>query len=99
MSGPGPMVSFEVLGLEGEPDGPGAFAAADAFLRSVRLATAAVSLGSTDTLVQHPAGLTQRVSSGGAPGKITTGLVRVSVGLEDAGDLWSDLEGALGGVR
>ncbi|MGB3544817.1 trans-sulfuration enzyme family protein [Rubrivirga sp.] len=95
MSGPGPMLSFEVLGLEGESDGDGAFAAADGFLRSVRLATPAVSLGSTDTLVQHPAGLTQRVASGDAPGKITAGLVRVSVGLEDADDLWHDFERAI----
>ena len=97
MSGPGPMLSFEVLGPDGSADGPGAFAAADAFLRALRLATPAVSLGSTDTLAQHPAGLTQRVSTGEARSKggITAGLVRVSVGLEDAGDLWADLRGAV----
>jgi len=97
MSGPGPMLSFEVLGPDGEPDGPGAFRAADGFLRSLRLATPAVSLGSTDTLAQHPAGLTQRASTGDARSKggITTGLVRVSVGLEDADDLWRDLARAL----
>lgn len=93
MSGPGPMLSFEVLGSDGEPDGPGAFAAADGLLRALRLATPAVSLGSTDTLVQHPAGLTQRASTGEARSKggITSGLIRVSVGLEDAADLWADL--------
>ena len=65
--------------------------------RSLRLATPAVSLGSTDTLAQHPAGLTQRVSTGEARSKggITPGLVRVSVGLEDADDLWADLRQAI----
>ena len=95
MSGPGPMLAFEILGTDGSASGPDAFAAADAFLQALRVATPAVSLGSTDTLAQHPAGLTQRVQ-GGAPGAITDGLVRVSVGLEDAGDLWADMQQALG---
>ena len=97
MSGPGPMLSFEVLGPDGGADGPGAYAAAEAFLQSLRLATPAVSLGSTDTLAQHPAGLTQRVVSDDAraSGAITAGLVRLSVGLEAADDLWADLDGAV----
>ncbi|MDT0630271.1 PLP-dependent transferase [Rubrivirga sp. S365] len=96
MSGPGPMLSFEVLGPDGEADGPGAFAAAAAFLGRLRLATPAVSLGSTDTLAQHPAGLTQR-AAGGAGG-VASGLVRVSVGLEAEADLWDDVRQALGGA-
>ncbi len=44
--------------------------------------------------MQHPAGLTQRVASGDA-GAITPGLIRVSVGLEDAADLRADLEQSL----
>ena len=96
MSGPGPMLAFEVLGPDGEADGPGAFAAASAFLGRLRLATAAVSLGSTDTLAQHPAGLTQR-AAGGAGG-VATGLVRVSVGLEAEADVWDDFRHALGGA-
>ncbi|WP_420456711.1 trans-sulfuration enzyme family protein [Rubrivirga sp.] len=101
MRGPGPMLAFEVLGPDGAPDGPGAFAAADGFLRALRLATPAVSLGSTDTLAQHPAGLTQRVSTGEARSKggITAGLVRVSVGLEHADDLWVDLRQAIDAGR
>ena len=97
MSGPGPMLAFEILGPDGEADGDGAFAAADGFLRALRLATPAVSLGSTDTLAQHPAGLTQRASTGEAraAGGITAGLVRVSVGLEAADDLWADLARAI----
>ena len=99
MSGPGPMLAFEVLGTDGRATGDGAFRTADAFLQALRLVTPAVSLGSTDTLAQHPAGLTQRVSTqrvqSGAAGTITEGLVRVSVGLEDAADLWADLGQAL----
>ena len=98
MSGPGAMLSFEVLGPDGEADGPGAFAAASTFLGALRLATPAVSLGSTDTLVQHPAGLTQR-AAGGAAGAVTTGLVRVSVGLEAEADVWDDVLHALGGAE
>ena len=94
MSGPGAMLAFEVLGADGLATGETSFRAADTFLQALRLATPAVSLGSTDTLAQHPAGLTQRVQTGAA-GAITEGLVRVSVGLEDAGDLWADVEQAL----
>ena len=86
--GPGSIVSFE---LEGGRD------AAEAVMRSVRLITPAVSLGSTDTLIQHPAGLTHSVldpetrrESG-----ITPGLLRLSVGLEEVDVLWDDLVQAL----
>jgi cystathionine beta-lyase/cystathionine gamma-synthase len=97
MAGPGPMLSFELLGPDGETDGPGAYAAAEAFLQALRLATPAVSLGSTDTLAQHPAGLTQRVASDAARSGsgVTAGLVRLSVGLEAADDLWDDLDRAI----
>ena len=94
MSGPGPMLAFEILGPDGRATGPGAFAAAGALLQALRIATPAVSLGSTDTLAQHPAGLTQRVQSGSA-GAVAEGLVRISVGLEDADDLWDDLAQAV----
>ncbi len=94
MSGPGAMLAFEVIGSDGSASGDAAYRAADAFLQALRLATPAVSLGSTDTLAQHPAGLTQRVQTGAA-GAITEGLIRVSVGLEDVRDLWADLEQAL----
>ncbi|MEO0559140.1 MAG: PLP-dependent aspartate aminotransferase family protein, partial [Bacteroidota bacterium] len=81
MRGPGSMLSFEVASFE----------AADALMRALHLITPAVSLGSTDTLIQHPAGLTQRVASGDATGAITPGLLRLSVGLEAMEDLWEDL--------
>lgn len=82
MDGPGPMLSFEVTG---------GFEAADRLMRALRVITPAVSLGSTDTLIQHPAGLTQRVASADAGSLITPGLLRLAVGLEDADDLWADL--------
>jgi methionine-gamma-lyase len=88
MSGPGSMVAFELAG---------GFDAARAVLDSVTLATHAVSLGSTDTLVQHPASLTHRVvdADSRAACGVNESLVRISVGLEDADDLWTDLVGAL----
>jgi len=65
----------------------------------VRVATLAVSLGNVDTLVQHPASMThrntpheKRLAAG-----ITDGLVRLSVGIEDAKDLTRDLLGAIEG--
>jgi hypothetical protein len=66
-------------------------------MQALALITPAVSLGSTDTLIQHPAGLTHRVVSAEAQleGGITPALVRLSIGLEDVEDLWTDLEQAL----
>ncbi len=89
MKGPGAMVAFEVAG--------GYFQAAK-IVESVCLITAAVSLGSTDSLIQHPASLTHRVVDEEARNScgIVPGLVRLSVGLEDAADLIADLAQALG---
>jgi methionine-gamma-lyase len=86
--GPGAMLSFDVSGGHD---------AAAAVMRSVRLVTPAVSLGSTDTLIEHPAGLTHRLVAPEARRAcgITPGLLRLSVGLEDVDDLWRDLEDAL----
>jgi len=88
MRGPGAILAFELRG---------GFAAAAAVMASVRLLTPAVSLGSVDSLVQHPAALTHRVVSEGARrgSGISEGLLRVSAGIEDARDLWEDLEQAL----
>jgi methionine-gamma-lyase len=87
--GPGAIISFEVAG---------GVEAAARVMDAVRLITPAVSLGSTDTLIEHPAGLTHRLVDPDAleAAGITPGLLRVSVGLEDAGDLWTDLSAALG---
>lgn len=85
MTGPGPMLSFDVGSME----------AADGLMRRLRLVTPAVSLGSVDTLIQRPAGLTQRVAGGDASGGVSPGLLRLSVGLEAPEDLWADLSAAL----
>ncbi len=80
----GGMVAFELKGgLE----------AGKRMMDHVRVATLAVSLGNVDTLVQHPASMThrntpreKRLAAG-----ITDGLVRLSVGIEDAEDIVRDL--------
>ena len=66
-------------------------------ISGVKLMTPAVSLGSIDTLIQHPASLTHRVvqSSDRDDCGIDDKLIRVSVGLEDVEDLWEDLDQAL----
>lgn len=90
MSGFGGMVGM-VLADGGE--------AADRFMSRLRLAIAAPSLGGVETLVSQPrhtshVGLSeaQREEQG-----IPDGFVRLSVGIEDAGDLIADFEQALGG--
>ncbi len=92
MSGPGSVLSFELS--SGDRD------VLHAFIGALRLITPAVSLGSTDTLIQPPATLTHRVVDEDAreSSGITGGLIRLSVGLEDGRDLWADLDQALGVV-
>jgi methionine-gamma-lyase len=88
MRGPGALLAFELHG---------GHAAAAAVMGRVRLITPAVSLGSVDSLIQHPAGLTHRVLdevTRQACG-ITAGLLRLSAGIEHVDDLWADLEQAL----
>ena len=87
MSGPGCVMAFE---LHADID-------ADRMLQSLRLITPAVSLGSVDTLIQRPAALTHRVvdPKARAHGGISEGLLRLSVGIEDADDLWADLKQAI----
>jgi methionine-gamma-lyase len=82
--GDGALVSFETANpLE--------------LIANLRLITPAVSLGSVDTLVQHPASLTHRIMA--EEDLATTGigenLLRLSVGLEDVGDLWADIDQGL----
>ncbi|QKK02615.1 MAG: aminotransferase class I/II-fold pyridoxal phosphate-dependent enzyme [Pseudomonadota bacterium] len=92
MNGPGCVLGFGVIGGR---------AAAAQILERVRLITPAVSLGSVDTLIQHPAGLTHRVvaPSDRDAGGIQDNLLRVSVGLEAVEDLWRDLDQALTASR
>jgi methionine-gamma-lyase len=71
-----------------------------AFLDSLKIAKLAVSLGGTETLASHPAGMTHlsvpqaRKNALG----ISDNLVRISIGVEDADDLIADFEEALGAV-
>jgi methionine-gamma-lyase len=83
-SGPGAMIAIELAG---------GYDAARALTSSVRLFTHAVSLGSVDSLIQHPASLTHRPVQ--AHAKPSDALVRLSIGLEDPSDLIADLEQAL----
>ena len=85
MSGPGAMVSARLAG--------GA-AAAERLTSSVQVFTHAVSLGGVDSLIENPAALTHRPVAGDA--KPDAGIVRMSIGLEDASDLIADLERGLG---
>lgn len=81
----GALLAFEVVG---DPH---------TVVRRVRLITPAVSLGSVETLIQHPASLTHQVVAPAdrlAAG-ISDQLLRLSVGLEDLDDLWADLNQAL----
>jgi cystathionine gamma-lyase/cystathionine beta-lyase/cystathionine gamma-lyase/homocysteine desulfhydrase len=90
MSGFGGMIAFDLGSLD----------RARLFLESVKLCALGESLGGVETLISHPATMThasvpadQRQRLG-----ITDGLVRLSVGIEDAEDLLQDLEQAFGRV-
>jgi cystathionine beta-lyase/cystathionine gamma-synthase len=85
---PGGIFSLEFRG--GKP-------AAFEFLRHLRIARNAVSLGGVDTLACHPkstthSGMSEREL---AESGVTDGLVRVSAGIEDWRDLLADFEQAL----
>jgi cystathionine beta-lyase/cystathionine gamma-synthase len=66
------------------------------FLARVRVAVHATSLGSVETLVSHPASSSHRQLDDAelAAAGMSPGMVRISVGLEDADDLIEDLVGA-----
>ncbi|UAL11412.1 methionine gamma-lyase [Caulobacter segnis] len=88
MAGGGGMMAFELKGGHG---------AGVSMMNRLTLIRRAVSLGDAETLVQHPASMThstyapeERAAAG-----IGEGLVRLSVGLEDVGDILADLEMAL----
>lgn len=75
----------------------GGMEAGKALLNNLKLCSLAVSLGDTETLIQHPASMThspytreERLEAG-----ITDGLVRISVGLENVEDIIGDLSQGL----
>ena len=81
----GAMISFEVKG--GKESGM-------KFVNSLSMIPIAVSLGDAETLVQHPASMTHSVYTEEelkAAG-ISAGLIRLSVGLENAEDIIADFE-------
>jgi methionine-gamma-lyase len=88
MSHFGPMMSFELKGgLE----------AGKKFIDKLKMCVRAVSLGTVDTLLSHPASMThysvpreERVRFG-----ITDGLIRMSVGIENIDDILNDFNQAL----
>ncbi len=86
-----PLISFELKG---------GIEAGKQFIDAVEVCTRAVSLGTVDTLVSHPASMThmsipktEREKYG-----ITDGLIRMSVGIENIEDLEADLAQALAKV-
>lgn len=89
--GPGAMISFEVDGGEAE---------VFRFLDAMEIVNLATSLGGTESLASHPWTMSppaipddQKRSIG-----VTPGLVRLSVGIEAAGDLIGDIDQALEAV-
>ena len=88
MRHPGAMLSFEMNG---------GLDAAKNFIDKLQMCIRAVSLGTCDTLISHPASMThfsvpkeKREQYG-----ITDGLIRMSVGIENVQDILIDLEQAL----
>ncbi len=87
-TGPGSTFAIEIAGGQAE---------AFRVLNRLRLFKLAVSLGGTESLACHPASTTHS----GVPAElrarigVTDGLIRLSIGLEDAGDLVADLTQAL----
>ena len=90
-SGPGAMVSFNIRGGEKE---------AFTFLNNLKLIKLAVSLGSTESLAQHPytmthAGVDQEHRDAL---EITDKMIRLSIGVENADDIINDLKAALSSI-
>lgn len=88
MKHPGAVLSFELKG---------GFDAGVQFIDSLKLCISAVSLGTCDTLISHPASTThvgvpreKRLEFG-----ITDGLIRMSVGIETVEDIIADLQQAI----
>jgi cystathionine beta-lyase/cystathionine gamma-synthase len=87
MSGFGSMITFELGSLKN----------AQKMLRKVRICSLGESLGGVETLISHPATMTHAAL--GEKGRkaigLTDGMVRISVGVEDADDIIEDLDNAL----
>jgi cystathionine beta-lyase/cystathionine gamma-synthase len=90
MWGFGSMITFE----------SGSLGNAKKMLRKVRVCSLAESLGGVETLISHPATMTHAAL--GEKGRkaigLTDGMVRISVGIEDAADIIADLDQALAAI-
>ncbi len=88
MDGFGGMVSFDIKG---------GVEAGRRLMDNIRIFTLAVSLGTVDSLIQHPASMTHACVPREKREKIgiSDGLVRISVGLEDQADLLQALQDGL----
>jgi cystathionine beta-lyase/cystathionine gamma-synthase len=90
MSGFGSMITIETGSLNN----------AKRMLRKVRVCTLGESLGGVETLITHPATMTHAAL--GEKGRkeigLTDGMVRLSVGIEDAEDIIADLDQALAAI-
>ena len=87
----GGMLALEVTG--GRPAG-------ERFLDLLQVAVHATSLGTVETLCSHPASSSHRQMSDAelAEAGLTPGMIRVSIGLEDADDILADLAAAAAGA-
>lgn len=87
-SGSGGMICFELRG---------GIEAGKILMNNVHLCQLAVSLGGVETLIEHPASMTHASMDKELrlQAKITDGLVRLSVGIEDADEIINDLKQAL----
>jgi cystathionine gamma-synthase len=79
LRGFGTIISFDVRGGAGE---------ADAVCRNVKLVRHATSLGGVESTMERRAAIPGQ-------GHLPPSLLRLSVGIEDAGDLWADLDSAI----
>ena len=61
---------------------------------STSVFTLAESLGAVESLIEHPGAMTH-ASASGSPLEVPDDLIRLSVGIEDAADLVTDLGDAL----
>ena len=88
MYGYGAMIACELKG---------GLVAGKNLLNNIRLWQLAVSLGGVESLIQHPASMTHAGMGKELreQAKITDGLLRISVGIEDADDLIKTFEDAL----
>lgn len=66
-------------------------------LNKLQICTIAVSLGDAETLIEHPASMTHSTYTKEelAASGISEGLVRISIGLEDADDIIADMKSVL----